>query len=157
MHRSLLLFAPFVLWACNDAASPTHGGWLPVQDPPPTGADSTSREKTAPCHVVFYNVENLFDTKDDPGTGDDEFTVDGDMRWSKVRYNKKLHQLAAAIAMAGEETPVMIGLCEVENRRVVEDLARTPPLDKGDFEVVHRDSPDERGIDVTVRLSFLEV
>jgi endonuclease/exonuclease/phosphatase family metal-dependent hydrolase len=103
--------------------------------------------------VVFYNVENLFDTTDDPGFGDDEFTPGGKSQWTNERYEHKLHQLAEAISMAGEELPIMIGLSEVENKKVVEDLANTPPLDRGHYIIVHQDSPDERGIDVALLVS----
>lgn len=117
----------------------------------PTEAGPTARAaEVAPFSVVFYNVENLFDTHDDPGTGDDDFTPQGELRWTEERYSHKLHQLALAIGLADPRLPAVIGLCEVENRSVVEDLARTPPLDQAKYTVVHRDSPDERGIDVAL-------
>ncbi len=121
---------------------------VPVE---PTEAGPSARTiDTAPFSVVFYNVENLFDTHDDPGTGDDEFTPQGELHWSEDRYTHKLRQLALAISLADTALPAVIGLCEVENRKVVEDLARTPPLDQAKFKVVHQDSPDERGIDVAL-------
>ncbi len=149
--RMLIALAPALLLAfCNEPVNPAQREWIPDQDGPPGKYTGEKAQKPAPGTVVFYNVENLFDTKDDPGTSDDEFTADGRMHWALVRYNKKLHQLAQAIAMAGEDAPLMIGLCEVENRKVVEDLAKTPPLDRGRYTVVHQDSPDERGIDVAL-------
>ena len=148
MTRVNLLAVPMLLWSCGEPIDPTQREWLPDQDALPGQVVHSGGEADTTFNVVFYNVENLFDTKDDPGFGDDDFTPDGKLQWTKERYDRKLHQLAEAISMAGEELPVMIGLCEVENRNVVEDLAKTPPLDHVNYQVVHQDSPDERGIDV---------
>lgn len=99
--------------------------------------------------IVFYNVENLFDILDDPFTNDDEFTPAGSKHWTEVRYRKKLSHLAEALSKAGgEDLPAFIGLAEVENRTVVEELVQQPGLQDGSFRAVHRDSPDPRGIDV---------
>ncbi|MCB0771461.1 MAG: endonuclease/exonuclease/phosphatase, partial [Flavobacteriales bacterium] len=100
--------------------------------------------------VVFYNVENLFDTADDPRTNDDDFTPGGRLHWTADRYATKLSHLAQAISWSENELPDLIGLAEVENRSVVEDLAGTSPLDGGHYQAVHFDSPDERGIDVAL-------
>ena len=102
------------------------------------------------AQVVFYNVENLFDTTDDPRTNDDDFTPAGRLQWTADRYATKLSHLAQAISWSGDRLPDLIGLAEVENRAVVQDLASTSPLDGGQYEVVHFDSPDERGIDVAL-------
>jgi len=99
--------------------------------------------------VVFYNVENLFDTLDDPRTNDDDFLPGGRYAWTGERYARKQAKLAEAIAWAGGGLPVMIGLSEVENAAVVKELASTPPLDGG-YTLVHQDSPDRRGIDVAL-------
>ncbi|MBL7984171.1 MAG: hypothetical protein JNM91_04195 [Flavobacteriales bacterium] len=136
----------FVLVAVG-CTSPQTGTWPagPTEvEPPGRAAD------VAPFSVVFYNVENLFDTHDDPGIGDDDLTPQGKLRWTEERYAHKLHQLASAISLADPRLPAVVGLCEVENRLVVEDLARTPPLDQAKYTVVHQDSPDERGIDVAL-------
>lgn len=102
-----------------------------------------------PISVVFYNVENLFDTIDSPDTMDEDFTPQGKNNWTGERYAKKLDDLAKVLAAAtAPELPAAIGLCEVENRQVVEELMRTGDLRKGRYKVVHRDSPDARGIDV---------
>lgn len=99
--------------------------------------------------AVFYNVENLFDTKDDPETADEEFTPKGAKHWTESRYRNKLAKIARVLKEAGgTELPVFAGLAEVENRAVVADLARQPDLVAGDYGVIHRDSPDGRGIDV---------
>lgn len=101
--------------------------------------------------VVSYNVENLYDTRNDPKTLDDDFTPTGKMHWTESKYTDKLLKLAQAIEGAGEgELPAFVGLCEVENRRVVEDLATKGVLAGGNYGIVHKDSPDRRGIDVAL-------
>ncbi len=102
-----------------------------------------------PVTVVFYNLENLFDTIDSPDTFDEDFTPQGKNAWTAIRYEKKLKDLAKVLAEShGTELPAVIGLCEVENRQVVDDLMRVERLRKGKYKVVHHDSPDARGIDV---------
>ena len=107
--------------------------------------------------VVFYNVENLFDTVDDPDTQDDDFTPDGALKWTADRYRTKLEHLAAAIGLSGSDLPLLIGLAEVENREVVEELATTGGLADGRYTTVHFDSPDERGIDVALLVREAQV
>lgn len=102
--------------------------------------------------VAFYNVENLFDTLDDPKTLDDDRTPEGRDRWSMEMYEKKVGNIATVLADIGREQtqrpPAIIGLCEVENRHVVEDVVHNEHLKPYTYGVVHFDSPDERGIDV---------
>lgn len=101
--------------------------------------------------VMFYNVENLFDTTDDTTKNDDEFLPEGSRRWTGSRYHKKINALARVIAAAGEwELPALVGLCEVENEEVVKDLAYGTILSAGNYGIVHRDSPDLRGIDLAL-------
>lgn len=98
--------------------------------------------------IMFYNTENLFDTIDDPEKNDDEFLPKSGRYWTGKRYKKKINSLYKVIVgVGGWEPPEMIGLCEVENRAVLEDLVRKTPLSKFDYEIVHVESPDERGID----------
>ena len=78
------------------------------------------RNKDKNLHTIaFYNLENLFDTKDDPHTLDDDFTVDGFKKWDRTRYRKKLSKLARTISKVGVKTtnmpPVLIGVAEIEN------------------------------------------
>ncbi len=102
-------------------------------------------------HVLFYNVENLFDTQDDPITNDDEFLPDGDRRWNDYRFYQKLKQLSKVIlSSAGFEPPEIIGLCEIENRFVLEKLLDATPLKSHAYSIIHKDSPDKRGIDVAL-------
>jgi endonuclease/exonuclease/phosphatase family metal-dependent hydrolase len=99
--------------------------------------------------VMFYNVENLFDTSDDPARDDEEFLPQGSRRWTPRRYQGKLNAIARAVSAAGEwDLPSLIGLCEIENEDVLRDLAYGTILSAGNYGIVHRDSPDPRGIDL---------
>jgi hypothetical protein len=116
-----------------------------------------SQEKDTAYEVVsvaFYNLENLFDTLNDPNTRDDDRTPEGRDRWTLDVYEKKVTNMATVLAQIGADTThqptVVIGLCEVENRQVVEDLILSPMLKPFDYGIVHYDSPDERGIDVAL-------
>jgi hypothetical protein len=98
---------------------------------------------------MFYNVENLFDIYDDPLTDDNAFLPDGLLRWNLTRYNKKINSIYKVIAAAGEwDPPAVIGLCEIENRKVLEDLIYGTYLSKQNYSIIHEESPDRRGIDV---------
>ncbi|MFP4470251.1 MAG: endonuclease/exonuclease/phosphatase family protein [Bacteroidales bacterium] len=101
--------------------------------------------------IAFYNVENLFDTINQNGTRDGEFTPESKLEWNTEKYEKKLHDLAKVItAIDPAHLPIVIGLAEVENRMVVEDLANRTVLGSAGYGVVHYESPDERGIDVAL-------
>jgi len=101
--------------------------------------------------VMFYNVENLFDTINDPHKNDEEFLPTGIKRWNSYRYYKKLNQLSKVISAVGEwDTPALIGLCEVENERTLDDLTQHTPLRKMQYRYLIADSPDDRGIDVAL-------
>jgi len=96
--------------------------------------------------IGFYNVENLFDVEDDPEKRDEDFLPDGRNKWTAERYERKLANMSKVISsIAGG--PDILGLCEVENRKVVEDLAKRPELKSKSYQVVHFDAPDRRGID----------
>ena len=116
-------------------------------------ARAQGRQAKVVC-IAFYNLENLFDTIDDPKTNDEEFTPKGTSQWTSKRYYTKLSHLAEVISQIGDEYtkngPVFIGVSEVENRAVVEDLVHTPPLKSMGYDIVHFDSPDRRGIDVAL-------
>lgn len=101
--------------------------------------------------VVNYNVENLFDTEDDKHIDDNEFLPDSEKHWTKGRYQKKLDDIARVLTSIDEkDLPEIIGLAEIENRRVLEDLVKTKAMARGHYAIVHQDSPDERGIDVAL-------
>ena len=103
--------------------------------------------------VGFYNLENLFDTKDDPTQwGDDEFLPNSSKNWTADLYQEKLGKLAKVISeMATDVTPdgpAILGVAEVENRQVLEDLSDHSAIKDRNYKVIHYDSPDHRGIDV---------
>lgn len=100
---------------------------------------------------MFYNVENLFDTHDDSLTRDHAFLPSGDRHWTYGRFLEKLNRTYKVIAGVGEwQPPAVIGLAEVENRFVLEALLRETPLHRFGYEIIHRESPDARGIDVAL-------
>jgi hypothetical protein len=102
-----------------------------------------------PVRFMFYNVENLFDTYNDSLSDDDEFTVSGLRRWNYKRYINKINSICKTILAAGEFTPpAIVGLYEIENRKVLEDLVFGTSLAKFGYGIIHEDSPDPRGIDV---------
>ena len=103
-----------------------------------------------PHMVVFYNLENLFDTINDPDKWDDEFLPDGAKKWNSVKYQKKLSNMERVlfdIAAINKNFPAVIGVSEIENRLVLEDLIAQPKLAHGNYRIVHYDSPDRRGVD----------
>ncbi len=104
--------------------------------------------------VAFYNVENLFDTINDPRKFDDDRTPTGKDNWTTPKYKDKLEKLAKVISEIGEEftktPPAIIGVCEIENKDVLIDLVNQEKLKSQNYGIVHFDSPDERGIDVAL-------
>ena len=101
--------------------------------------------------IVFWNLENFFDTRDDPLTSDDEFTPMGEKHWSRKKFNEKRNGLAKAILlMADGELPSLIGVAEAENRYVLRQLTEATALSPAGYGIIHKDSPDSRGIDVAL-------
>lgn len=104
--------------------------------------------------IAFYNLENLFDVHNDKGVLDEDFTESGRKQWTPQRYQKKIQKLSDAISKIGTlqtgKLPAIIGVAEVENKNVLEDLIQQPKLLKGNYGIIHYDSPDERGIDVAL-------
>lgn len=102
--------------------------------------------------IGFYNVENLFDTINDPLKNDEEFLPEGSYKWTSEKYLEKPDRLAEVISKIGKNIngfgPHIVGLSEIENEAVIQDLINTPPLDKMNYGIVHYDSPDRRGVDV---------
>ena len=104
-----------------------------------------------PYMVAFWNFENLFDIYNDPETHDDEFTPEGIKKWNETKYQKKLYNLERVIfdmAAINRDYPIVIGVSEIENRSVLEDLVSQPKLKGAKYRVCHYDSPDARGVDV---------
>lgn len=104
--------------------------------------------------IAFYNLENFFDTRDDPHGLDDDFTPQGELHWNENRFRNKARKMGRAIAEIGSgespRPPVLVGLAEVENRGVIEVLLKTDAMKDQDYGFVHFNSPDERGIDTAL-------
>lgn len=114
-----------------------------------TKVDTLLTSESSSCRIMFYNVENLFDTVDDSLKRDEDFTPTGMKGWSKRKYETKLKNIYQTIAGVGDwNMPAIIGLCEIENRFVLEELVNKTPLQRFDYQIVHEESPDKRGIDV---------
>jgi predicted extracellular nuclease len=100
---------------------------------------------------MFFNTENYFDTFDDDKTLDDDFTPTGSYHWTWEKFTAKRNALSKIIIAVGEgKTPSIIGLCEIENRFVLNQLVNETPLAKFEYRIVHHNSPDSRGIDVAL-------
>lgn len=101
---------------------------------------------------TFYNVENLFDTIDDPYKNDDEFLPTGKKEWNTVKYKYKLKHIASVLRAIGDSIapPAVIGLAEIENRTVLEDLIQQGEFRKHKYDIIHKESKDKRGIDVAI-------
>jgi predicted extracellular nuclease len=109
--------------------------------------DYQTKKKNNAVSLMWYNVENLFDTLNDLSKNDDDFTPSGKLNWNSFKYQSKINNIARVIKSQSKELPDFLGFCEIENKRVLEDLFKTvSPLN--DYIIVHYDSPDERGIDV---------
>ena len=102
--------------------------------------------------IAFYNLENLFDIEHNEYTLDKDFTPDGKLEWTRDRYLRKIKNLSNVISKIGTKhtplPPIFIGVAEVENKACLEDLIYSDKLKQFDYDFVHYDSPDERGIDV---------
>lgn len=98
--------------------------------------------------AAWWNVENLFDTRDDPGTNDDDFTPEGSYHWTRRKLQAKLQGIAKTLVMM--DLPDVVGLAEVENKYVLRELCNGTPLRQAGYRYVHHDSPDRRGIDVAL-------
>lgn len=127
---SPILFLAFILLvACNDKRS----------------------GKPESTKIAFYNVENLFDTIDDPNVNDEEFTPEGRQNWNSEKFATKLDHISQVfLSMDSAQTPALIGMAEIENRQVLDDLIQKSHLKDFNYEIIHQESPDFRGIDVAL-------
>ncbi|MFA5574214.1 MAG: endonuclease [Brumimicrobium sp.] len=143
---TLILFFPIFLFACES-------GEVLSKD-----TLSNSPIKTLKTYenrpFMFYNVENLFDTINDPNTLDDEFLPESSKKWTSKRYFDKLEKLATVLTYPSDNNPLFFGLAEVENKNVVQDLIKTGRLATSNYSIIHYDSPDIRGIDVALVYDF---
>lgn len=112
-------------------------------------ADGAGKSK---AYVIgFYNLENLFDTYDDPAHNDEEFLPDGKNQWTEAKYQKKLANMAKVIRAMHDDNGcwhTILGISEIENRLVVEDLVSQESIAEANYQIVHYDGPDRRGVDV---------
>ena len=141
MNRQLLLLLSLTLVT---SALPAE---ISFPRDPSTSVDLSSSNPESPNYTVaFWNLENLFDFEDDPeNPGDDEYLPDNE--WDQARYERKIDHLAKAIVTLEAD---LLAVCEVENKRVLEDLIVHPELVKDHWSIVHKDSPDRRGIDLAL-------
>lgn len=101
--------------------------------------------------IVFYNVENFFDTRHDSLKGDKDFTPKGKYHWTYNRFEQKRNNIYKTLIAAGEwSPPAIVGFCEIENDYVLNELCKNTPLRKFNYKYVHFESPDPRGIDVAL-------
>lgn len=116
------------------------------------GAVQAQNQKARVYGVAFYNLENLFDTINNNGSYDHEFSPQGSRQWNGKKYWSKINNLAMAISNMTTQTtpmgPAIIGVSEIENKGVLDDLVKAPAIKKWMLQVVHHDSPDRRGVDV---------
>mgnify|MGYP001380271172 CR=1 FL=1 len=112
-----------------------------------------NKERKFKIHTLaFYNLENLFDTINDVNKNDEASPI-MEIKFNRSGiYKQKVANMAKVISEIGYDVtnrpPSIIGICEVENRKVVEDLISNEKLSKYNYGIVHYDSPDRRGIDV---------
>ncbi len=116
-----------------------------------------SAQETKEYYIItlaFYNLENLFDTENDPLTFDDDRTPTGKYQWTEEKYRSKLINISTVISEIGRDLsgkpPILIGVCEIENRKVLEDLIAQKKLQTYNYGIIHLESPDRRGIDVAL-------
>lgn len=115
-------------------------------------SNAQNEKKFSVYGIGFYNQENLFDTMHDEGKNDFQFLPDGEYKWNETKYRHKLHNMARALADMGTDVLpkvgcAIIGLSEVENAHVLEDLTAQEQLSKRGYKYVHVEGPDKRGID----------
>ena len=118
----------------------------------PVAALAQNEKQYEPVMVGFYNLENLFDTIQDTNKRDTEFIPEGKNHWDTEKYLHKISQMSKVIADIGlDYSPdglAVLGISEIENKVVIEDLIRSEALKTRGFDIVHYNSPDRRGVDV---------
>lgn len=101
--------------------------------------------------IMFYNVENYFDTVDDPDKNDNDFLPNGKKHWTYSKMEEKRNSIAKVITAVGEGAPVaIVGMCEVENDYVLNSLVKYSPLKNYGYKFIHYESLDSRGIDTAL-------
>ena len=113
--------------------------------------EAQNKSKRGGFRIMFYNAENFFDVKHDSLKNDYQFLPDGDKHWSYYKLQDKIYNIAKLITAVGEwEAPELVGLCEVENQYVLEQLVNYSPIKSVNYQIIHKESPDRRGIDVAL-------
>jgi predicted extracellular nuclease len=111
----------------------------------------TEQQNRNTVRVCFYNLENFFDYEKNPAKNDGDFTPNGVNHWTKTRFEKKANNIAKVfVAMGQWNLPEIIGVCEIENETVINYLLNNTPLSAGKYEYVYYESPDRRGINVSL-------
>lgn len=115
---------------------------------------SSAQKKFQTFGVAFYNLENLFDTINNNGKYDLEFSPAGKNKWDGNKYWSKINRLSYAISQMTTKTtpmgPAVIGCSEIENETVLNDLVKADAIKAWNLQVIHHDSPDRRGVDVSL-------
>ena len=153
--KGLFIVFAVAFIALNGCSKPKTVATQPVTQPTTQPVETTEERgiSTKPiwanakdsARIAFYNVENLFDTIDEPMTIDSEYMPNSSLKWNQQRYDAKLKNTAKVIEEMG--FPSVMGLVEVENRRVLNDLTTKTALKAQNYGIAHFESPDERGID----------
>ena len=120
------------------------------QSTKPSTKDYSTPQNKVTFDIMSYNVENLFDTIDDPNKADEDFTPTGKLQWNTAKYYEHLNHTVDAITNKGTNFPAIVGLIEVENGTALNDLVNTSHLKGKGYKVVWHEGPDERGIDVAL-------
>ena len=103
--------------------------------------------------IGFYNLENLFDTYHDEGKNDYQYLPDGQNEWTEAKYAKKQRNMAQVIRAMHDDNKcwhAVLGVSEIENRHVLEDLVSEPAIAEANYQIIHYDGPDRRGVDVAL-------
>ncbi len=109
--------------------------------------------------IAFYNTENFFDSKDNPNKNDNDFLPSFFKGWTQQRYYRKVDNISKVIKNIYGECPILVGMAEIENKWILKDLINTTHLRDANYDFVHYDSDDERGIDVCCiyRKDFIQI
>jgi len=119
-----------------------------------TAQEIDKNKNYTPVAIGFWNIENLYDTINDPLKNDEEFLPDGKNKWNGEKYKTKIERLSDVISqLATESTPdgvAVLGLCEIENETVLNDLSKSDKLVSRNYKIAHIEGPDKRGVDVAL-------
>jgi predicted extracellular nuclease len=139
-HISLLIISIVILFSCKNTATKR--------------TDQAKDQKLTIHNLAFYNVENLFDTINDPNTLDEKSPILEIKEGRKAVYQQKVKNMATVISGIGKDktgsAPTLIGLAEIENETVLKDLIESSMLKAENYGYIHFDSKDARGIDVAL-------